>query len=316
MRASSLLLLALLIPTVLRAEENELNFILDLLRDGTKSTAEANPSQKMSGLKSASNERYTTLRPVSRSDFDLEVDARRLRKSNQATKRNIGSATILNGDVYVHHIFLGDKTSSWTEFEKDQVKRKLNEAYNFINVYSRQYNKQVRFFDEFATDVTIRSRIPRDAHADPRWTEVVIAMGDDGSAEKTIRRIKTEKNVENAIICLHVNKAALSYNLAYYENVTRCYAAERMVCFTSYPDGRETSAATYAHEILHLFGAGDLYFPYDKTPDRKTEAGRLFPNDVMFRVDYDIFQLNVGKFTAYRIGWEDHLSSDYLHLED
>ena len=115
---------------------------------------------------------------------------------------------------------------------------------------------------------------------------------------------------------MHVDKAALSYNLAYYAHIAPEYAAERMICYSRYPDGRPTADATYAHEVLHLFGAGDLYFPYDTDSGRKREAQAQFPNDVMLRVDYDLKGLDIGEFTAYRIGWRDQLEGSLRHFED
>ena len=117
-------------------------------------------------------------------------------------------------------------------------------------------------------------------------------------------------------MCFHVNKAALSYNLAHYDHVDDTYVAERMICFTHYPDGRPTAAATYAHEILHLFGAGDLYFPYDRDERRKELARRWFRDDVMLRVDYDMSRLTIGHFTAFRVGWLDKLKPEYEVFED
>jgi hypothetical protein len=118
------------------------------------------------------------------------------------------------------------------------------------------------------------------------------------------------------LLCLHVHKPGLSYNLAHYDGVEDTYLAERMICFTRYPDGRPTAAATYAHEILHLFGAGDLYFPYDRASHRKEMARRYFPDDVMRRVDYDMSRLTVGPFTAFRVGWLYKLKPEYRVLED
>lgn len=259
--------------------------------------------------------RTVTYRPVTKRALDAGTTVT-ARKSNQASKRNIGSARQLRGKVVVQHVFLGDRHSSWTNFEKQRVKHKVREAYEFISLHARRFDEKIEFVDEFAKDIKLTGRIPLDAHADPRWTEYAIGLGKDGSASQTVSRISEEQKADSVVICLHVNKPALSYNLAYYKNVTRCYEAERMVCFTSYPDGRETSSATYAHEILHLFGAGDLYFPYDRTTERKNDAARMFPNDIMFRVDYDIYQLNVGAFSAYRIGWKNSLADRFAHLED
>lgn len=238
------------------------------------------------------------------------------RKSNQVSKRNIGSARVLDGSVYLYHIFVSDIHSGWTEHEKQVVRNKLSESHNFITLHSRRHKKRVNFVDDFSGEAKIEKRVPTDAHADPEWTEYTIRKASGLSGVQLIQQLRNQSKIKNVIICLHVDKAALSYNLAFYKNVSQKYQAERMVCFTSYPDGRETSSATYAHEVLHLFGAGDLYFPYDDNARRKTEAGRLFPNDVMYRVDYDIHTLNVGPFTAYRVGWVDKLQPGLNRFED
>ncbi len=239
-----------------------------------------------------------------------------LRKSNQVAKRNTGSAKKLDGLVYIYHLFISDEQSSWSDIDKRQVKQKLRDGYDFITFQSRKHGAKVTFVDEFGPDLKLSLPIPTDAHANPSWTEMAIQQACGMTGQETVKRIQRETNPDNVILCLHVNKPALSYNLAYYAPVSQRYTAERMVCFSAYPDGRETSAATYAHEVLHLFGAGDLYFPYDELSIRKERAQRLFPNDVMYRVDYDMSQLNVGPFTAYRIGWTDHLDPRFAEFED
>ncbi len=327
----------------LKAEDqNEFRFILDLIKPepATNATKELQkkwetakpdarrpaptqpvltPSQIRRETRASSPEQVTTFRPIGRTPRIADA-LPRVKKSNQSSKRDIGSAGMLEGTVHIEHLFLSDDYSQWTQFEKDRVRRKLNEAYHFISFQSRRFpsrdRKPLRFLDAHFEDITVKGRIPRDAHADPKWTETAIGLYGEGSAEKKVEQIKRQSNPDHVIFCLHVNKPALSYNLAFYDNVAPIYAAERMICFTSYPDTRETSAATYAHEILHLFGAGDLYFPYDKTPARKESAAQRFPDDVMYRVDYDIFRLSIEAFTAYRIGWVDHLPTDLLYLED
>ena len=238
------------------------------------------------------------------------------RKSNQASKRDIGSAKILAGEVYIFHIFVSDPHSGWSDFERQSVRRKLAEAYDFITWQSRRHGKHINFIDDYSSEVLLKRRVPVDAHADPEWTEYTIKKATGNSSVQLVQKLRKQSKVENVVICLHVNKAALSYNLAFYKNVSQVYQAERMICFSSYPDGRETSSATYAHEVLHLFGAGDLYFPYDNNARRKSAAARLFPNDVMYRVDYNIRTLNVGPFTAYRIGWSDKLDPAFAGFED
>jgi len=238
------------------------------------------------------------------------------RQSNQVSKRDTGSAKVLEGVVLVYSIFLFDDQSVWTESDKSEATDKLRRSFDFITLQSRKHGKDVTFVEDYSKDLRASFRIPTDAHVDPKWTEHAIVSATHECGEKLVHRLRSETKPDSVIICLHVNKPALSYNLAYYERVARRYSAERMVCFSHYPDGRKTSAATYAHEILHLFGAGDLYFPYDADSIRKERASRLFPNDVMYRVDYDLTQLDVGLFTAYRVGWIGRLDPTLESFQD
>lgn len=237
-------------------------------------------------------------------------------KSNQVSKRDAGSAAILEGATRVHRIFVTDRTSSWTKREKSISGDRVAESYGFIESHARQYGVKTSLDDDVSADVYWAAGIPTEAFADPDWTEQVIRAASHGTGNELVARLRRKYEVDNVAICLHVNKAALSYNLAHYKDVDAKYLAERMICFTRYPDGRPTAAATYVHEMLHLFGAGDLYFPYDRSSERKELARRLFPDDVMRRVDYDLSRLTIGRFTAFRVGWLNRLDHAYRVFED
>ena len=237
-------------------------------------------------------------------------------KSNQASKRDAGSASVFAGSSLIYQVFLSDKTCSWTESQKETVLRNMDQALGFIVRQSHHYGVKVSFQQEEAREVVFDGVVPTSTFVDPKWTEQVIESLNHGSGNELVAQLRRQYQVDHVLLCLHVNKPALSYNLAHYDGVDGTYSAERMVCFTRYPDGRATAAATYSHEILHLFGAGDLYFPYDEGRQRKDQARRLFPDDVMRRVDYDISRLVVGPFTAFRVGWLDELKPEYRAFED
>ena len=246
---------------------------------------------------------------------DKLVDSRYM-LSNQASKRDVGSARKFEGTIAVYHLFANDSQASWSESEKNEILSRLSQAYAFLNHQAELHGKKINFIEQIGPTVNSKPRLPTGTFVDPTWTEQVIRKGSGLESQELISRLKQAHKADNAIICIHVNKPALSYNLAFYKNVADEFTAERMVCFSTYPDTRPTSAATYAHEILHLFGAGDLYFPYDKDDYRKQVAKRYFPNDVMFRVDYNLYRLNVGAFTAYRIGWRNEIDSAHKMFED
>lgn len=86
-----------------------------------------------------------------------------------------------------------------------------------------------------------------------------------------------------------------------------------MCSFSKYEKEAE-GAATYAHEILHLFGARDLYMT--SITDGISSAlvrhvGKKYPNDIMFStftksgktLKYKIVN-QVDRVTAYYLGWK------------
>ncbi|MCA9265467.1 MAG: hypothetical protein KDA60_16520 [Planctomycetales bacterium] len=247
---------------------------------------------------------------------NVPVQTVRYLKSNQTSKRLVGSAAELTGTIFVYHVFANDQVSHWTSDEKKLVMQRFRTGYEFIQKECLRHGHQVRFQEQLAPDVQLAANLPTDSFANPQWTENVILAASGTTGPKLVESLREENEIDHVAICLHIDKPALSYNLAYYDNVATRYAAERMVCFSQYPDTRPTSAATYAHEVFHLFGAGDLYFPYDEDDARKSVAQRMFPDDIMFRVDYDINRLYVGPFTAYRVGWTNSLSPEHRVFED
>ncbi len=245
-----------------------------------------------------------------------KVTPLRYRLSNQASKRSVGSAKLFSGRICIFHVFANDAQASWSEQEKNEVLGRLEQACNFLGQQSELHGHKISFIEEIAPTVFYEKRLPTGTFVNPNWTEEVIREASGTGSRELVDRLRDNHSADNVVVCLHVNKPALSYNLAYYANVSLAFTAERMVCFSTYPDSRPTAAATYAHEILHLFGAGDLYFPYDQDEYRKQLAKRFFPNDVMFRVDYNLQRLNVGAFTAYRVGWLEHIDPAHKLFED
>lgn len=237
-------------------------------------------------------------------------------KTNEPGKRNSGSASVLKGKVGICHLFVEDKVSSWPDKDRTAVRARVQEACDFIAIQARRYNASVNFFHDYRDGLRYEPGLPTDMFADPLWTETVMRITGAVSGSDLIEQIKKKHQVEQAMVIIHVNKRGTSYSLAYHKDLDSRYAAERSVCFASYTDGRRGAAATIAHEILHGFGAGELYFPFDPDDNRKNQAKALFPDDVMLRVSYDIRNLNVGEFTAYRVGWRERLADELRDFED
>ncbi|MHC4983164.1 MAG: alpha-L-fucosidase [Planctomycetota bacterium] len=237
-------------------------------------------------------------------------------KSNQSSRRGHGSAKHLIGPVCIYDIFVSDKTSSWSEEEKAEVRRRMRAAVDFLKGQSAKYEVSVKFVQDTVEVPGYTKNIPRNPFAGATWTEEVFRLASGQNGNALAKSLKRKHEVKHVVFMIHVNKASTSYNISYYANVHSLYAAERSVMFYRYGNNRPTAAASYAHEILHMFGAGELYFPFDKDERRKRIAGRIWPNEIMHIVDYDIGKLEIGEYTAYRIGWLEKLDPEYRAFED
>ena len=223
---------------------------------------------------------------------------------------------MLTGPTLLYEIFVSDRASSWSEERKQAIRRRVDDALAFLVEQGLKYQQRLQFEQVFAEPVSLDEEISNESQADPGWTARAIekAGGTDGAT--LVRQFRQSHKVDNVLILLHLNKPGHSYNISYYRGVPKEFAAERLILFTHFDSRRQTPPATYAHEILHGFGAGDLYFPFDQDNGRYVRAKHLFPNDVMFRIDAHIGRLEVDEWTAYRVGWLKTLKPELAFLED
>jgi hypothetical protein len=235
--------------------------------------------------------------------------------TNQASKRNNGSAAVLAGRVVLVNVHVSDPGSGWTRRSRRDVRRRMSAAVRFIKDQAARYDRQVTVI-EVDLDSRYKAEVPSRLTADPDWTQQAITAAGKGAPRDLANQLKREHHADQVLLVLHINKPGQSYNLTFSDGVAADYWAERVVCFTRLDNDWPTPAAAYAHEILHGFGAGELYFPFDATDTRERLASRTFDDDVMYRVDYQLQRLEIGAYTAYRVGWRETLDQAYRVFED
>jgi len=237
-------------------------------------------------------------------------------KSNQASRRGRGSAAVLEGRALLYHLWAEDAQATWSDAEQADVRKRVAAGIAFLDRWASRYQVDLAFAEASAGRVRSPTPIPTDSFADPAWTETLVKATGAADANRLVADLKTRHRANAVVLVIHVNKDGDSYNLTFYAGVGPLWAAERVVCFARYPNRTPTCAASYAHEILHAFGAGELYFPFDRANNRRRRAAHLFPNDIMRRVDHNPGVLTIGAFTAYRIGWTNTLAPDLRGFED
>ena len=228
---------------------------------------------------------------------------------------NIGSAKTFKGNCLFIDIFLSDAVSSFTEEEKQGEIAKLQEAELFFKQnamkygteFSMIYNQKDLLF-EYETDFII----PTEYSQYLRWGYDLMI---DIYSQYSIKNIENKYRAENTVVLFHVNKTGRSYANRYEAGYDSVYSNESVVIFSSEYDTEnnliDTCASAYAHEILHMFGAIDLYYPFNPNDERIALAERYFPDDIMLITWYDINLCKIGELDAFLIGWADSLDEKH-----
>lgn len=137
----------------------------------------------------------------------------------------------------------------------------------------------------------------------------------------------------NIVIILFLNKIARSFAspadpLATLENILMddpYYADfgyfDTCVIFSrhyKYMDDIDFNPNLIAHELLHLYGAVDLYYECSENPqydamkaEQSIIAGTYLANEIMFNHDSTN---EISDLTAYLIGWEETVPIKYVYL--
>lgn len=215
-----------------------------------------------------------------------------------------GSGKHLTGTCTAVLVFVDDPQTQWTDEAKSKMTALCQKSARYLVNQAKQYNValDLRCGGEYTLSCTMEETVPTEI-TDFAWTvEAQQQAGYDAFCK--------EKELQNVIFLLLVPKEGRSYSLPYSGGISTDYYDENVIVYAG--DGSDTSLpATIAHEMLHPFGADDLYFPYDTDTSRADLAREYFPDDIMLRVDPLLSTLTVGAYTAYKIGWTDVLDPKY-----
>ncbi len=231
---------------------------------------------------------------------------------------NLGTCKALSGNISVILFYMDDFESEWTKagrdlFTKNEIKPGLTFLEQEAKKYGMELNLTVKkvysslyYDDEVITSVKDTGF----ATADVLWqaaTQIHFS-----STEKMINEFRSRYQTEE-IVCLTIfNKDGTSYALnpkrgADIRLDEHCLVFVRDL-HTEENGPAGSQAAVIAHEMLHLFGAEDLYAP----STRKSLAKIHYPGDIMLSAAYDIDTNTVDAATAFYIGWTDQVP-DVLH---
>lgn len=223
----------------------------------------------------------------------------------------LGSAPFLNGKNVLVSLFVTTPESGWTEEEKVKMLGKMKIAADYIESQALAYGVDT----ELIYDWTDESSLLVEAETDFLINEDTDFM--DRLDEEIVRWLDEKISYESLLkqyealgiaTCIFVNNPGISYAIVYDGTDNE---QETIILFSGdyYRKGKEETPAVYAHEILHVFGAHDLYEDAEFTKDATDYIADIYPNELMYTVSGS-GQKGIDKIlspvTAYHLGWIDY----------
>ena len=212
---------------------------------------------------------------------------------------NIGSAKILRDSVVILHLFLDNSVQSWCKEKIDGVIKKSEQATIWIQKKAKYFGVDLSINHKVLLNVQVDfSKTIPESKNHYRNLEIFSKQINTILQSKAKHEILNAKH-KNKNICLfiHVFEEIRSYAVPNllgigYETIIPEYC---VIAFDSQP-------STYAHELLHLFGADDYYSDYSE--NLTILKSDLISRSIMFSDGaFPLEMLTIDDLTAQNIGW-------------
>jgi len=248
----------------------------------------------------------------------------------------------LSGDALLYFIFVDNtQAAPWTEFDMQSTIDSIRIAIDWLHTQARKENIELNVKADFYIGkefTTVRKNLPEksiyESISEPNIKKGMVTMNiwADGIAKVVggalpihkkdgLPEIKNPRNKERLVAYLrdenNAESVALFFLLNNYFkqdisvplNTFNTNDVEFVILSYKYP-------SEIAHNFLHLYGGADLHKTIYRTNSGKIKAlNQEFPDDIMQDPEgKNIWELEIGSYTRYLIGWTDSYDPNYETL--
>lgn len=223
---------------------------------------------------------------------------------NPRSSYELGSAVSLKGRNLLVSLFVDTPEKQWTKEEQREALAMLKIAEDYIEEQAKAFGVSV----DLITDCEEDERLFFE-------TKIDYDMDDSEEAEERLDESIAEwveQLIDYDALCEEFDAQGIA-TLIYFNQGGRAYA----ICYDGIDNPKETlimysgeTPAVYAHEILHLFGAHDLYRGAEYTDDACAYVKERYPMELMITVSDHNGRENpkaienvISPLTAYHLGW-------------
>ena len=241
--------------------------------------------------------------------------------AEQTNTGNRGSADHCSGNTVICTIFVNNPQNHWDFSRAEDASRRkqictyLGIACDYLQEQAEKYHRSLHFTYDFTADDDLSDTYTTDlSYETEDWDMSLWKYIDAGiPADELLKKYKAENIL--FLTCMNTDETntAISSTRNWYADMPYPY---EFISLYFVDSGEINAPAIYAHEILHCFGAPDLYAPDDEYGIGSSFVswiGENFPNDIMYTCSdlktgeyaYDQITNEISDVTAYYIGWTD-----------
>ncbi|MFP5039808.1 hypothetical protein [Parasediminibacterium sp. JCM 36343] len=227
-------------------------------------------------------------------------------------KWRAGSPFKLTGGVYTLTCFVSRPDEEWAYDAKIKKLNVLKENQEWIKTQALKYGFSVDFSESGHLGLKEDIKLPSIESGTGSGKEPVNLVSQvlyKAGYKSTLDLfdwVKHHTKAENLQVIIFAKGQGRGYSMASSSAMNKeKYFVEGTVLYETSTSGKESSTSAIAHEILHLYGAWDLYKTFCQTAENEKKARELFPNSVMLKVSNNLNSLEVDKVTAWRIEWNN-----------
>jgi hypothetical protein len=271
--------------------------------------------------------------------FSLLPSGYSLKKTDYRDARLKNVCKDLRGDALIYFIFIDNRTTSpWTEFDIQSTIDSVRVAINWLDTQAKKNNIVLNIISDFYIGeefTTISKNLPSGTVSEsisvPNMKKgtVLINTWADGIAkiagnslpikekeglpeiqnprnkERLVAYLRDENNVESVALLFMVNNYYKT-DISVAMNTMSTQDVEFAIVSYKYP-------SEIAHNLLHLYGAADMYKTIYRQNEKKIKfLESEFPDEIM-RDPYgkNIWSLEISSYTKYLIGWTNEIDYRY-----
>ena len=252
---------------------------------------------------------------------------------------NIGSNKQLSGDIYVVALFLSEKDNyrkKWNDSEVDRWTITIKSGLNFIKDEAAKRDVEVNFtVDSYTLEIS-NSMMVSNVHGGYKGLDSVATQFSlNGQTFKNATEMrqyfKEQSGCEEVVFLLMSPYDRIPFTMNDNRPDNNTDLEEYCVLY-KYVNGVSIYKSAVAHEVLHLYGAFDLYGSSNyagthnnrenliKSTESKNEKGKTIVEIMRYTSPDTKSRTTISDVTAYLMGWTDvvpgHLYNENFYRDD